>query len=91
MTRALKSEFMEHLQTFGFLDKFFKFVFDIANQLSASPDEPLVSTLLLELRADYMRELAMTKLEKCFSEQKVGGAQIVSSEDGQQFYVYRSQ
>ena len=31
MTRALKSEFMEHLQQFGFLGKFFKFVFNIAN------------------------------------------------------------
>jgi hypothetical protein len=30
--------------------------------------------LLLELRADYMREMATTSAEKCFSEQKDGGA-----------------
>jgi len=83
MIQTLKSDFIEHLRAFDLLHSFFKFLFGIANQLSASPEELLVSTLLLELRADYLREMAMTSAEKCFSEEKAGGASIMSSDDGQ--------
>ena len=34
--------------------------------------------------------MTMTSAEKSFSETKTGGAQVVSSEDGSQFYVFRT-
>ena len=82
MLTALKSEFIEHLRTFGLLGDFFKFLLNIANQHSASPEENLVSTLLVELRADYLRETVMTSNEMAFSDEKIRGAQVLSSEDG---------
>ena len=88
--RALKSEFIENLKTFGALSKFVTFLFKVGGSLSASPDEALVSTLLLELRADYLRDVVMTSREKALSDEKGSGAQILTSDDGNQLYIYRA-
>lgn len=60
MTRVLKNEYLEFLQTYDLLSKFFKVLLGVANQISASPDEFLVSSLLLEIKADYLRETVMS-------------------------------
>ena len=42
------------------LAEFFKLLLNTATDLSAAPDEHLVSSLLLELKADYIREAVIT-------------------------------
>ena len=57
--------------------------------MSASPEEPLVSSLLLELRADYLRELTTTDNKRSFGTIESGGGQIYTSDDGLQMIVHR--
>lgn len=73
MTFTLKSEYIQFLQQFDLLDQFIKFLLDVGTQMSASPEEPLVSSLLLELRADYLRELTTTDAHRTFGEKVSGG------------------
>lgn len=66
-----------------------KFLLEVGTQMSASPEEPLVSSLLLELRADYLRELTTTSNRLTFGDKESGGGQIYSSDDGLQMIVHR--
>ena len=50
-----------------------------------SPDEQLVSPLMLELRADYLREAVMTSHKLTFGEDNTEtsrAANVFSSDDG---------
>ena len=58
--------------------------------MSASPDEHLVSSLLLELKADYIREAAMTSNKKGFGKEEAGGGTVFTSDNGEQIYVMRA-
>ena len=92
MTRVLKNEYLEFLQTYDLLSKFFKVLLGVANQISASPDEFLVSSLLLEIKADYLRETVMSAKNLSAGEKEQdGGGSIFSSEDGSQFFLSRSE
>lgn len=83
MTRVLKSEYIEFLSQFDLLTNFLKFLLGVANQLSASPEEVLVSSLQLELKADYLREAVMSSNKMSFgASEKFGGGNIISSDDG---------
>lgn len=57
--------------------------------MSASPDEPLVSSLLLELRADYLREITTTNNRLTFGDKESSGGTIYTSDDGLQMIVHR--
>ena len=72
------------------LTEFFKLLLNTATELSAAPDEHLVSSLLLELKADYIRESVMTSSKKCIGKQVAGGGSLFSSDDGSQIYVMRN-
>lgn len=72
------------------LAEFFKLLLNTATDLSAAPDEHLVSSLLLELKADYIREAVITSDKKCIGKQVEGGGTVLSSDDGSQIYVIRS-
>ena len=65
------------------LAEFFKLLMNTATDLSAAPDEHLVSSLLLELKADYIREAVITSDKKCIGN-------LFSSADGSQIFVMRS-
>ena len=94
MMQILKSEYVDFLKTYDLLHGLFKFLLEDAQTLSACPEDPLVSSLLLELRADYVREKASTSNILCLGkgeEKKASGAQIFSSGDGNQFYVLRGE
>ena len=90
MTRILKSEYIEFLQQFDLLKNFVTFLFGVASQQSASPDELLVSSLLLELKADYIREHAMTQRKRSLGASEKSGGTVSSSENGLQFILKRS-
>ena len=72
------------------LAEFFKLLLNTATDLSAAPDEHLVSSLLLELKADYIREAVITSNQKCIGKQVAGGGTVLSSDDGSQIYVIRN-
>ena len=72
------------------MEQFFKFLLNVATEMSASPDEYLVSSLLLELKADYIREAAITSKVKGVARELAGGGTIFSSEHGNQVYLMRS-
>ena len=93
MMRIFKSEYTQFLQQFDLMSNFFTFLLNVANQSSGKADEQLVSSLLLELRADYLREMVMTSKTKGFGNDKDTSAaiEIFSSEDGAQFYAMRSE
>ena len=89
MTRVLKSEYIQFLQQFDLLTEFFKLLLTTATDLSAAPEEHLVSSLLLELKLDYIREAVMTSNKKSVGKQVSGGGSLFSSDDGCQIYVMR--
>ena len=72
------------------MEQFFKFLLNVATEMSASPDEYLVSSLLLELKADYIREAAITSKVKGVGREIAGGGTVFSSEHGNQVYVMRA-
>lgn len=72
------------------LAEFFKLLMNTATDLSAAPDEHLVSSLLLELKADYIREAVITSDKKCIGKPKADGGNLFSSADGSQIFVMRS-
>ena len=90
MTRSLKGEYITFLQQFGPMENFFKFLLNVATEMSASPDEHLVSSLLLELKADYIREASITSKVKGVGRELAGGGTIFSSEHGNQVYIMRA-
>ena len=93
MTRIFKNEYTQFLQQFDLLENFMTFLLNVCNQPTGKADEQLVSKLMLELRADYLREMAMTNNGKSFGDNKDGPTtlDLFSSEDGTQFYAMRSE
>ena len=84
MTQALKGLYIDFLQVNDLMPAFLAFLLEIADQQSVSPDELLVSPLLLELRADYLREAVMTSHKLTFGDENVKtvSANIFTSENG---------
>jgi hypothetical protein len=84
MTRLFKNEYTQFLQQYDLMDNFMTFLLNICNQPTGKADEQLVSKLMLELRADYLREMVMTSSRKEFGEKKdcAMTLNLFSSEDG---------
>lgn len=91
MTNTLGNEYIDFLGQIGLLQNFLEFLLEANKVFSAAPDEPLTSPLLLELRADLIREKVNDKLQYTFGEEKTNTAKVFTSEDGSQLYVMRSE
>ena len=66
MTRVLKDDFVSHLQILDLMSSLLKFLLGAAAQQSTKADDFLVSTLMLEMRADYLREAVMSEKKLTF-------------------------
>ena len=92
MTHTLKGEYTRFLQKNGLMANFLKLILSEADQQSIHPDELLVSSLLLELRADYLREAVMLSDKLTFEDAASGNKVFVfTSKDASQMYVMRSE
>lgn len=93
MTRTLKGEYTNFLQSKGLMTNFLKLILSEADQNSQHPDELLVSSLLLELRADYLREAVLISDKFTFEDASSSGNRVFcfSSGDASQMYVMRSE
>lgn len=69
--------------------RFLEFLLKTASLKSVSPDEDNVNSLLLELRADYLRETVMSSNKLSFGDQtnQPDAVTIFSSRDGRQLFV----
>ena len=93
MTSTLKGEYTSFLQDKGLMINFLKLILSESDQQSIHPDELLVSSLLLELRADYLREAVMLSDKLTFEDAASSGNKVFvfTSHDASQMYVMRSE
>ena len=77
MTRTLKGEYTSFLQNKGLMTNFLKLILNESDQQSQRPDELLVSSMMLELRADYLREAVLLSDKLTFEDASAGNKVFV--------------
>lgn len=77
MTRTLKGEYTSFLQDKGLMTNFLKLILNESDQQSQRPDELLVSSMMLELRADYLREAVLLSDKLTFEDASAGNKVFV--------------